>query len=222
MKATKRFSSTGCFSRWLTQVIRNLICAALVTTSVLFASCGGGATKSGAINISKEIDYKILGDEAELRKIYEGIVQKMGADSKFVEKLSISISRPSERGDGNQKDALQIILQQIHPTNRNKLREYMFWSSEGEWSSGQTLEIDLIGGDAASFRLEENLMDLSGLTVERLYKISQEAFRKYKSDSYSYQYVSDILIKDDIITIYIKGRLSANELVKSETYKVNL
>jgi len=195
--------------------------AALIAVSVLFASCGNASKSDSGSNIPKEIDYQMLGNEADLAKVYDVAVKKMGENIKYVEKLSLSISRPKERGN-NGDDDLQIILQQIHPGNKNKLIEYTFWSSQGKWENGQTLEVDLIGGDAESFSLEDNLMDLSGLTVERIYKAVQEALQKYKSDKYGYQYISSINIENDMITIFIHGKLAANELLKFETYKVKL
>jgi len=195
--------------------------AALIAVSALFASCGNATKSDSSPNIPKEIDYQMLGNEADLAKVYDMAVKKMGDNIKYVEKLSMSISRPKERGN-NGEDGLQIILQHIHPGNKNKLIEYTFWASEGKWENGQTMEIDLIGGDAESFRLEDNLMDLSGLTVERIYKAVQETLQKYKSDKYAYQYISNINIENDEITIFIHGKLAANELLKFETYKVKL
>jgi len=193
----------------------------LVTTCYFLTSCGNPTNSGSSVSIPKVIDYRILEDEAALRKIYEEARKKMGDGIQFVEKLNISVDRPGERGRSGDDD-LQIILQHIHPTNRNKLREVSLWASEGKWSSAQTLEIDLIGGDAESFRLEDYLMDLSGLTFERLFKIVQEACQKYKSDKYSYQYVSIILIKDDKITVFLHGKLAANELLNFESYEVKL
>ena len=64
----------------------------------VFSSCEGSTNSESKIGISKDIDYQILRNEAKLRKVYDIAVQKMGDDIKYVEKLDINISRPSERG----------------------------------------------------------------------------------------------------------------------------
>ena len=201
--------------------MNKLFCVALVAVCVFFSSCGGTTNSDSKTNIPKDIDYQILGNEEDLKNVYNVAIKKMGDDIRFVEKLDISISRPSERGN-NGDDALQILIQQIHHTNRNKLVEYSYWSSQGKWDTPQTLTIDLVGGDEESFRLEDNLMDLSGLTFEKLNGIVQDAYKKHKSDNYAYQYISSIWIENGEITIFVRGKLEANELIKYETYKVKL
>jgi len=211
--------------------LRNVVAIAICLVGVtMFSSCGsggGGSASSGsssALPVDK-VDYQMFGNEAEMQKVYTAILEQLGENVKFVDVIDIRIERPSLEGmiiKEGKPDEFSIALSYLYPKDKNKLFK-QHYSNKYKWDAGEVKGIKLLMGDAETFRLEDEMFDLSPLTAETLSKIVTSALEKYKdSEKYSYQYAKWINIKDGIVKVQIYGKLAANDIEKSEYYYANL
>jgi len=175
---------------------------------------------------TNNVDYNMLSNDAELKKVYGAIQEKLGDNIKYVDEVRIDISRPSVEGTITKQgkpDEFSMSLTHLYQQDKKKVY-YMRYINSNGWYINEPRGVNLIGpGDKESFRLEDVVFDMSPLTAETLSKIVDDAMKKYKDDGkYSYQYVSGITIKDGIVKVTIHGKLSANDIEKSEYYYANL
>lgn len=194
----------------------------------LVTSCGGGSTGGGSTSSvlpTDKVDYMMLHNDVELKKVYDAITEKLGENIHYVDEINIAIQRPSTEGvviRPGKPDGFTIRLSYLYPQDKNKLYQQRY-SNESKWSDGEVKGIKLIGGDKESFRLQDAMFDMSPLTAETLSKVVNDAMEKYKdAEKYAYQYAKNIDIKDGIVKIQIYGRLSANDLEKSNYYFADL
>jgi len=168
----------------------------------------------------------MLGNEEELKKVYDVILEKLGDNIKWVDEVRMSVSRPSKEGaiiKEGRPDEFYITITHLYQNDKKKLYE-MQYSNEYNWYSSGARGVQLIGGgnDVENFRLEDEMFDMTPLTFEILNKIVQDALAKYKNtEKYSYQYVKNIQIKENEVEVTIFGKLEANDLEKSEYYKAD-
>jgi hypothetical protein len=201
--------------------MKKLLYRAWAITALLFYSCGFGSSDLPTGNVN----FQMLSDEAELIKVYDLVVEKLGDNIKYVDKIRMSISRPSKEGSiikEGRPDEFYLNITHLYQADKKKLYE-MCYGSELGWYSVGAREVQLIGGgDVEKFRLEDEVFDMSPLTVEILYKIVQDALAKYKDEEkYSYQYVQDIVIDYGVVEVTIYGKLSANDLEKKNYYEAD-
>ncbi|MCL1936889.1 MAG: hypothetical protein FWF52_00635 [Candidatus Azobacteroides sp.] len=188
-------------------------------------SCGGGSTSSSSALPTSKVDYQMLSDSVALRKVYDAVREKLGENIQGVDRISINIARPSKDETiirQGKPDEFRINLSYLYPKDKNKLFSQYYVNDRG-WSSGEVKGIQLIVGNAETFRLEDEMCDLSPLTAETLFKITQNALAKYQDTAkYSYQYVKNIEIKQGLVTVTVYGKLAANDIGKSLYYKADL
>ncbi|NDV94469.1 hypothetical protein D0T84_05975 [Dysgonomonas sp. 521] len=209
----------------------------LLTTTFLF-SCGGSTpssnsdsesstgteenASSGKELISKNFDYKIFSDEAEVKKVVEGVIAKAGDNMSKLDKIDIWISRPSKEGSirRDKPDYATITLTYLNPDDAKKLFEYRYDSDNGGWDKGQAKTVRLVTGNKETFVLANEMYDASALTSDMVAQAVKEAWAKYKNEAkYSDQWVRGIIIKNGQIEVGVRGILSANDLEKTEYYK---
>lgn len=206
------------------------LCFIATTTFVLY-SCGGSGNSNKAATTDKPeeavptvTDFKMLGNEAEFKKVYNMAIDKLGDNIKHVSEITFRISEQLEGGDEDDGDTyLTIMVQYLHPKNSSKLEEYSYWSSSGKWADSPTTVTVTPIGDPEDFRLQDYLMDLSSLTFEKVNKAAQDVLAKHKDDEkYLFQYIDEIRIEEGEITVIINGKLRSNELMKTEISSVSL
>ncbi|MCL1944020.1 MAG: hypothetical protein FWF54_10805 [Candidatus Azobacteroides sp.] len=222
------------------------IFVALFSVSVLLGACTGKSGDAGqtrnadgndgkdgekkenvSVPFPKEIDYKMLSNEADLKKVYGMILTKLGDNAKAVDKIYISVRRPSSEGTIIRKDEpdnLNLDITYLYPEDKKKLYNVNYYSGNKDWDEGSVKTVQLIGGNAENFRLENEMFDLTPLTPDILCQIVKDAMAKYKDDSkYSYQYIKNITInKKNGVDVSVFGKLSANDLDKSNYYQATL
>jgi len=205
--------------------MKRLFYSVLAAWAVLFCSCGGiGGGNSGLP--TNNVDYQMLSDAAELGKVYGVVMEKLGDNIHYVDKVRISISRPSKEGviiKENAPDEFYLEITHLYQHDKKKLYE-MSYSNESGWYSQGARSVEVHGRvDVETFRLEDEMFDMSPLTAEVLSKIVQDALTMYKdAEKYSYQYVEDIEIEYGMVKVCISGKLSANDLDKKHYYKADL
>ena len=205
--------------------MKNLFYFILLAATMALSSCGGGSSKPGATLPSGNIDYQMLSNEAELKNVYEAIQEKLGDAIQYVNEVRIYIRRPSKEETiirEGKPDEFTIQLSCLYLQDKNKLYEQLY-TNEQKWLPGAAKGIRLIAGDAETFRLEDEMFDLSPLTAETLSKIVSDAMEKFKdTGKYAYQYIKNIDIENGIVKVKVYGKLSANDMEKSEYYYANL
>lgn len=204
----------------------------MLATVFLF-SCGGGSgsdsgsdsggkSASGKGLISEKFDYKMFSNEAEVKKVIDGVLAKAGDNISKLDKIDIWITRPSKEGTikRDKPDYATITLSYLNPNDPKKLFEYRYSSDDEKWNNGESRGVRLITGNAETFVLADEMYDASALTSDMVVQAAKEAWEKYgDSEKYSDQWVRGIIIKDGKIEVSIKGILAANDLEKSEYYK---
>ena len=197
-----------------------LVGAVLVTASVFLISCGGGSSSS--LPKIGNVDIQMLGNEAELKKVYDVILQTIGDNITKMDEVSIYVSSPAiEKGRDNRKDDFFLRVDYLNPKDKNKLHRASYHSEVG-WQSF-SVDVELHHDvDAESFVLEEVMFDMSAFSAEQLVKIVQAALAKYgDKEKYSAQYVKSIDIKSDGVGISIYGRLASNNIEQTHFYKTD-
>lgn len=211
---------------------------AILTTAFLF-SCGGSSNSNSNSDtagseskettkdalIASDFDYKMLGDEAQVKKIMDGVIAKAGDNISKLDKIDIWISRPSKEGPVklNKPDFSTIILTHLDPNDAKKLFEVRYNSEKGEWNKGESKSIRLVTGNAETFVLANEMYDASALTSDMVAKAVKDALAKYgDANKYSDQWVKGIIIEKGKIEVSIRGILAANDLEKTEYYKTKI
>ncbi|MFR9165809.1 MAG: hypothetical protein ACLVKO_06155 [Dysgonomonas sp.] len=206
---------------------KNFIIALFAT--LFLVSCGGSGSDSGSGPDGKRLlpektDYKMFTDEAEVKRVMDGVIAKAGDNMSKIDEIDISISRPSKIGSVrfDRPDNASIRLIHLNPDDPKTLRENRYWSGDGKWD-GETKTVQLLVGDAENFVLADEMYDASALTSDMVAKTVMEAWNKYKDDTkYSEQWVEDIKIKEGKITVLVRGILASNGIDKYETYEKKL
>jgi len=214
------------------------IILALLASAFLF-SCGGGSNSgsgadsdsksgkeekasSGKGLISKKFDHQILSNEAEAKKIVDGVFAKVGDNMSKLDKIDIWMSRPSKEGTirRDSPDYITITASFLNPDDPKKLYEYRYSSEKESWNDGESKTVRLVTGNAETFVLANEMYDASGVTSDMVVEAIKEALAKYKDEKkYSDQWVRGIIIKNGTIEIGLRGILAANDLEKTEYYK---
>ncbi len=180
---------------------------------------------ASAVSGKEKIDYQVLSNEAESKKWYDAIVEKIGANAKVCNEVRFSVSRPSMEGmirREGQPDNLMITANYQDPADKRRIEEISYYSEMG-WRGPEKKEIRVIGGNAENFKLEDKLFDFSEVTYDIFKKVSADAMAKYKDDAkYEYQYISSLDINKKEINVTVKGKLKSNAQEKSETYHADL
>lgn len=196
----------------------------LMSGIFLLAACGGGSSTSSVLPTDK-VDYQMLSNDSELEKVYNAILEKLGDNIKYVDEVNIYITRPSVEGiiiKQGSPDEFSIKLSYLYPKDKNKLYQQLY-TSKYKWNNGEVKGIQLLIGNAETFNLQDEMFDMSPLTAETLSKIVNDAMGKYKdAGKYSYQYIQRIGIKDGIVKVTVYGKLSANDIGKSNYYSTDL
>ena len=202
--------------------MKKLFNVVLVVVAVALCSCGG----MGGGKLPVTVDYQMLSDKAELAKVYDVIVERLGDNIQYVNEIRIYISRPSKEGSiikEGRPDEFYLNISHLYQQNKKKLYE-MSYSNEMKWYSSGVRDVEVLGNvDKETFRLEDEMFDLSPLTAEILFKIVNDAWAKYRDETkYSYQYIQSIDIEYGIIKVCIYGKLAANDLEQKNYYEADL
>ena len=207
--------------------MKKLFSVVLVVVALALCSCGIGGIGGGSSNLpTTNVDYQMLSNDAELGKVYGVVVEKLGDNIKYVDKIRLSIYRPSKEGSiirEGAPDEFYLTITHLYQQDKKKLYE-MEYSSTLKWETSGARSVEVYGSvDVEKFRLEDEMFDMSPLTAEILSKIVKDALAKYKDETkYSDQYVDDIIIERGIVKVSIKGKLSANDLEQTNYYKADL
>ncbi len=181
------------------------------------ASAATGETK---------IDYQLFSNETESKKWYDAVVEKMGANAKICDEVKFYISRPSQEGmikREGEPDYLSITIDYQDSVDKRRIEEISYSSTSGGWRAPEKREIQVMGGNAENFKLEDELFDFSQVTYDIFKKVLADAMAKYKDDAkYEYQYISSITINKAKIDVTVKGKLKSNAQEKSEYYYTDL
>ena len=200
--------------------MNRLFVAVFVAAGFFLTSCGGGLSSS-LPKIGK-VDIQMLGDKAELQKIYDVILQTTGDNITKMDEVQIYVSSPLiEKGRENRENDFNLVVDYLNPKDKNKLQRALY-NSEVGWQS-LPVEIELRhDADAESFVLEETMFDMSSFSAEKLFKIVQDALAKYgNKEKYSVQYVKSIDIKADGVEVTIYCRLTSNNIEQKHYYKAD-
>ena len=200
--------------------MNRLFCAVLVTASIILSSCRGGVTS--LLPKIGSVDIQMLSDEAELKKVYDVILQITGDNIKKMDEVNIDVSSPLiEKGRENREDDFNLRVDYLNPKDKNKLFR-IDYNSEVGWQEF-TLNVELHHDvDAESFVLEETMFDMSSFSAEKLIKIVQDALAKYgDKEKYSIQYVTSIDIEYDKVEVTIYGRLASNNIEQRHYYETD-
>ena len=202
--------------------MKKLFNFALIAVVVLFCSCGG----IGGGNLPTKVDYQMLSNDAELEKVYGVVLEKLGDNIQFVDEVRLAIFRPSKEGSiirTGKPDEFHLGITHLYQADKKKLYQ-MSYTNESGWYSVGERKVEIFGSaNVETFRLEDEMFDMSPLTTEILCKIVKDALAKYKDETkYSYQYVKSIGIQYGRVEVTIYGRLSANDLEKNNYYKADL
>ena len=203
----------------MNKLIGAIVC---VTVCICLASCGGGGGSKSSLPKIGKVDIQMLSNEAELKKIYGVIEEKAGEHIKRMDEILLTVSSPSiERGRQNREDDFTMMIYYLYPKNKNKLYQVNY-NSEGGWSEN-VCDIELARGvDAESFVLEEAMFDLSAFSADKLCRIVKDALAKHKDEKkYAVQYIKEIQIKDDEVSITIYSRLASNDVEQKQHYEAD-
>ncbi len=211
---------------------KKFIAASILAASLLgLQSCNKAKE---AVNAAKEaaneasgkenIDYKLFSDPAQTKKWYDAVVEKLGENTKVTDEVRFTVTKNSDKvvktDDGSDDLSLSIVYQDN--VDKRRVQQINYSSSFG-WREPQTMEIDVIGGNPEEFRLEDELFDFKNeITLETLQKVIDDAWKKYKDDEkFEYQYFYTIVIKKNLIDVYVKGKLKSNGQEKFGYYKTD-
>jgi hypothetical protein len=161
-------------------------------------------------------------NEAEVKKVVDGVLAKAGDNMSKLDKIDICITRPSKEGPiiRNNPDYATITLTYLNPDDAKKLLKYRYASDDGKWDNGESQTVSLITGNAETFVLADEMYDASALTSDMVVQAVKEAWDKHKNETkYSDQWVRGIIIEKGQIEVGVRGILAANDLVKTEYYK---
>jgi hypothetical protein len=205
--------------------MKKLFYVNLFVVAAICCSCSG--ILGGSSNLPNgDVDYQMFSNETQLKKIYDEIFERLGENVHAVDEIRLDILRPSKEGSiikEGKPDEFYLTISHLYKEDKKKLYVMDYGSGGQGWFSQGPREVQLIGGgDAESFRLEDEMFDLSALTFEVFYKITQDAMSKYKdTEKYSYQYIKDITIKEDAVSLTVYGKLAANDLEKKNYYSAD-
>jgi hypothetical protein len=191
----------------------------------LFVGCGGSIGGGSSSLLSKEVDYKVLENKEETKKIFDEIVTKLGDEAKITDEIAIWISRPSVEGHikkAGAPDNMSITVDTQDPSNPKRIKETRYWSDNGGWQPSQQMEVNVMGSssDKENFRLEDELFDFNATAnFDTFFKVLTDAMAKYKdADKFAYQYIYGVKITQVGYEISVYGKLSANDQEKKQYY----
>ena len=200
--------------------MKNLLNAVLIAASVMLSACGGGSNSS--LPTIGNVDIQMLGNDAELKKVYTVIEQTLGDNIKKMHEIQLNVSSPSiERGREGRPNDFTLTMFYLYPKNKNKLYQVAY-NSEVKWMEN-IYDVELRrSADAESFVLEEEMFDLSFFSSDKLSQIVRDALAKYKDEKkYSVQYVKNITIEYGTVEVTIYGKLSSNDIEQKHYYKTD-
>lgn len=173
-----------------------------------------------------EIDYQFLSNPTEVKKWYDEVVQKAGSNTKVMDEVRLSISRPSKEGmikREGEKDYLVVSVVYQDDTDKRMVQEINYFGHVSGWKPAERKEIQVMGIGAEDFKLEDELFDFGQVSLDTVNKVLAAAMAKYKDDAkYEYQYISGVTIKKDGFDVSVKGKLKSNAQEKNEYYRTDL
>ncbi|MDR2206604.1 MAG: hypothetical protein LBE36_10690 [Flavobacteriaceae bacterium] len=198
----------------------------LVVAVLAFVSCDKVKdAMSGVAEMGDEIDYQFLSKPEEVKKWYDAIVEKSGDNAKVMDEVKFWINRPSKEGmikKEGEKDYLHISIVYQDNVDKRRVEEINYFGHTSGWQVAEKKEIQVIGGGAEDFKLEDELFDFGQVTLDNFNKVMADAMKKYKDDAkYEYQYISNVTINIVGFYVTVKGKLKSNAQEKSEYYKTD-
>jgi hypothetical protein len=181
-----------------------LMVLAIAGLSLLMSSCGAG--------VSATVDPKVLENKEEVQKIYDSVLQAMGAQASKADEVRIMVDNPADKGKTGDT-YLTLIMDYQDPNKPKQLLRQMFHGELGRWQPTQEVTVQVSGDDVENFRLEDELFDFTKFDAEKIYNLIQTAYNKDNAnpEKYTYRYVSQIVFDTEGINVNIKGKLEAND-----------
>ena len=207
-----------------------LICAALSLVALSTTSCD---KVKDVVNTAKdvtagpaEIDYQFLSKPEEVKKWYDQIVEKTGANAKVMDEVVFTVYRPALEGmikRENEKDHLMLNIVYQDDVDKRRVKQIDYHGNVNGWNPAETKEIQVMGAGSEDFKLEDELFDFGQVTLENINKVTADAMAKYKDEAkYEYQYIHWLEITKQGIEATVKGKLKSNAQEKSEIYRADL
>jgi len=175
--------------------------------------------KSATEGVSGEV-YNINKPE-DINKLITEFKAKAGADPKM-DKIQFTFK--DEKEGGNNISTLTCYCQ--NPQKPLELQVYTYVSNIG-WQGPQGVEINVYGGDAEKFNLENDLTPLSSIDFNLIPKLAQAAVLEYATNT-DFKRFSIVIIecKKDIaqskIMVNYDGKLKSNGVNKTHSYHTDL
>ena len=97
--------------------MNRLFVAGLVAASFFLTSCGGGSSSS--LPKIGNVDIQMLGNEAELKKVYDVILQTTGDNITKMDEVLIYVSSPLiEKGRENRQNDFTLSVDYLNPKDK--------------------------------------------------------------------------------------------------------
>jgi len=188
---------------------------AILGLSALMSSCGSG--------VGGSVDPKILENKEEVQKIYDVIMQAMGAQAAKADEIRISIDNPADKGRTGDS-YLTLMMDMQDPNKPKQLLRQLFHGELNRWLPTEEVTVQVWGNDKENFRLENELFDFTKISAEQLFNMIQTAFNKENAEAgkYIYRYVNSVVIDAKGINVTVKGKLESNDQVISKSVKFDL
>ena len=189
---------------------------ACVGLSALMSGCGGAG-------VDAKVNPKVLENKEEVQKIHATIMKAMGEQATKAHEVRIHIDNPADKGRTG--DAyLYLTMDMQDPNKPKQLIRQMFHGELGYWMAQEEVTVQVRGGNAENFRLEDELFDFTKIDAEKLYNIIQTAYNKDNDNAgkYTYRYVEYVTIDITGIRIEVTGKLEANDQIISEYVRFDL
>ena len=186
-----------------------------ICLSVLMSSCGAG--------VDATVDPKVLENKEEVQKIYDAILKSMGGQANKANEVSIMVSNPADKGKTGDT-YLTLMMDMQDPNKPKQLLRHMFHGELGRWFPSEEVTVQVSDRDAEDFRLEDALFDFTKIDAEKFYNVIQAAYNKDNDnpEKYTYRYVSSVTIDVEGFSIFVNGKLEANDQVISNHVRFDL
>lgn len=206
------------------------ICAALSLVALSTTSCDKVkdlvSTAKDATAGPAAIDYQFLSKPEEVKKWYDEVVQKAGANAKVMDEVRFLIYRPSSEGmikREGEKDYLMLSVVYQDSKDKRKVQEVLYLGNVSGWKPAETKEIQVMGIGSENFNLEDELFDFNQVSLESINKVAADAMAKFKDEAkYEYQYIQGLEVTKQGIEVTVKGKIKANAQEKTELYRADL
>jgi hypothetical protein len=102
----------------------------VVGLSVMMTGCFGGG------GIDAKVDPKVLENKAEVQKIYDAILERMGDQASKADEITILIDNPADKGKTDDTYVFLYVDMQ-DPENPKQLLRQLFHGEVGGWQQAQ-------------------------------------------------------------------------------------